>query len=348
MAEPKIEERLDNLIRRSDEDAVNRLRDEIRALGPALDLESEAAALDALIGALLRTREAELSAPSAAARGQGRPHDPDRLELFQVLHAALRDHPPLSRIAPDRGPEGSATLAFFEAYFSNFIEGTEFAVDEAAGIVFQGAAPNERPADVHDILGTWRIVSDIREMGRTPTDAGALEALLTARHASVMECRPERQPGSFRQTANRAGLTVSVAPDLVTGTLARGFDLYRSLETPFQRAVFIMFLVAEVHPFVDGNGRIARIMMNAELVAAGEERIIVPTVYLAHYLSALKALSQTRRAEPLVRMLDYAQRWTAAVDWRSLVKARRALEECDAFLDSNVAVAEGRRLRMPR
>ena len=29
----------------------------------------------------------------------------------------------------------------------------------------------------------------------------------------------------------------------------------------------MMFLVSEVHPFVDGNGRIARIMMNAELVA---------------------------------------------------------------------------------
>ena len=342
-----IEERLDTLIRRSGEDAVNRLRDEIRALGPVLDLDEEAAALDALIGALLDAREAELSAPSAVGRGQGRPYDPDRLELFQILHSALRDHPPLSRMAPDRGPEGSATLAFFETYFSNFIEGTELAVDEAADIVFRGAIPNEWLADAHDILGTWRIVSDIREMGRTPTDAGTLEALLAARHASVMEGRPEREPGSFRQTANRAGLTLFVAPDLVTGTLARGFDLYRSLETPFQRAVFVMFLVSEVHPFVYGNGRIARIMMNAELVAAGEERIIVPTVYLAHYLSALKALSQTRRAEPLVRMLDYAQRWTAAVDWRSLVEVRRELEECNAFLDSNVAVAEGTRLRMP-
>ena len=343
----EIEERLETLIRRSGEDAVNRLRDEVRALGPTLDLDDEVAALDSLIGVLLGTSEAELSAPSAIARRQGRPSDPDRMALFQILHAALRDHPPLSRMAPDRGPEGSATLAFFEAYFSNFIEGTEFAVDEAADIVFRDAVPNDRPADAHDILGTWRIVSDICEMGRTPTDAGRLKALLTARHASVMEGRPERQPGAFKQTANQTGLTVFVAPDLVTGTLAQGLDLYRSLETPFHRAVFMMFLIAEVHPFVDGNGRIARIMMNAELVAAGEERIIVPTVYRANYLSALKALSQTRRAEPLIRMLDYAQRWTAAVDWRSLVEARRELEECNAFVDPNIAEVEGRRLRMP-
>ena len=109
------------------------------------------------------------------------------------------------------------------------------------------------------------------------------------------------------------------------GTLAQGLGLCRSLETPFQRAVFMMFLIAEVHPFADGNGRTARIMMNAELAAAGEERIIVPTVYRANYLSALKALSQTGRPEPIIRMLDYAQRWTAAVDWRSLETTRREL-----------------------
>ena len=162
-----------------------------------------------------------------------------------------------------------------------------------------------------------------------------------------MEGRPERQPGAFRHAANQAGPTTFVAPDLVPGTLGQGFDLCRSLETPFHRAVFMMFLISGIRPFADGNGRIARTMMNAELVAAGEERIIVPTVYRANYLAALNALSRTGRAEPLIRMLDYAQRWTAAVDWRSRVETRRELDECSAFLDSNVAVAEGRRLRMP-
>ena len=343
----EIEERLDTLIHRSGEEAANRLRDEIRSLAPALELKQQASALDAIIGALLGTREAELTAPSAVARRLGRPYDPDRLVLFQALHSALRDHPPFSRMAPIRGPEGDATLAFYEAYFSNFIEGTEFAVDEAADIVFRGVIPNERPADAHDILGTWRIVSDRREMSRTPADAPTMEVLLKARHASIMEGRPDRQPGTFKQAENRAGSTIFVAPDLVPGTLAQGFDLCRSLETPFQRAVFMKFLISEVHPFSDGNGRTARIMMNVELAAAGEERIIVPTVYRANYLSALKVLSQSGRPQPLIRMLDYAQRWTAAVDWRSVEKTRRELDDCNAFLDPIVAEEEGKRLRMP-
>jgi hypothetical protein len=342
-----IEERLDTLIRRGGTTVANGLRDEARALAGELGMKEEAAALDAVIGALLGTREAEVSAPAALARRRAQPYDPGRLALFQALHAALRAYPPVTRLAPARGPEGQATLAFFEAYFSNFIEGTEFAVEEAADIVFRGVIPNERPQDAHDILGTWRLVSDRSEMSRTPRDSATLGRLLLARHAAIMAGRPDKRPGEFKQIDNRAGATVFVAPDLVLGTLAQGFDFYRSLEAPFQRAVFAMFLVAEVHPFADGNGRTARVMMNAELVAAGEERILIPTIYRANYLSALKALSQNGLAEPLIRMLDYAQKWTAAIAWRGIEETRRELDACNAFLDSGLAETEGKRLRMP-
>ena len=343
----EIEERLEDYIRRSGEEAANRLRDEIRTLASSLDLEEEASTLDAMIGAMLGTREAELTAPPAIARRLGRPYDPDRLVLFQTLHSALRDQPPHFRIAPIRDPDANATLAFFEAYFSNFIEGTEFAVDEAADIVFRGVIPNERAADAHDVLGTWRIVSDQREMSRTAANAITMETLLKARHASIMEGRTDMRPGAYKRAGNRAGNTVFVAPELVQGTLEKGFELCCSLETAFQRAVFMKFLISEVHPFSDGNGRAARIMMNSELVAAGEERIVVPTVFRANYLSALKALSQSGLPQPLIRVLDYAQRWTGAVDWRSLEETRRELDECNAFQDPVLAEEMGRRLRMP-
>ena len=39
-------------------------------------------------------------------------------------------------------------LAFYEAYFSNFIEGTEFDVIEAADIVFNNVIPRDRKSVV--------------------------------------------------------------------------------------------------------------------------------------------------------------------------------------------------------
>lgn len=348
LTQAQVEERLDRLIRVSGEAAINRLRDEARTIAPELDLEREAAHLGALIGTLLGTRESRLDSHVARGRTRGRAYDPDRMELFHTLHQALRDHPPRDRPEVRRGSPGPTTLAFFEAYFSNFVEGTEFLVSEAVEIVFEGRIPPQRPADAHDVIGTWRIVSDGAEMRRTPEDPEAFVSLLQGRHRRIMSERPETGPGEFKVSGNRAGQTVFVAPDLVRGTLERGFALYRSLESPFDRAVYMMFLVSEVHPFADGNGRVARVMMNAELVAGGAQRIVIPTAFRDDYLAALRALSRTRRPEPLIRALDYAQRWTIAVEWTSIPETQQQLDACNAFLDPDDAEAEGKRLRLPR
>lgn len=85
-------------------------------------------------------------------------------------------------------------------------------------------------------------------------------------------------PGRFKERDSRAGNTAFVTPERVAGTLTAGWQRRTELDTAFERAVYMMFLVTEVHPFDDGNGRLARLMMNAELVAAGQSRIITPTV----------------------------------------------------------------------
>ena len=343
----EVEKRLDILISRSGKEAANRLREDIRTTGKKLDMEDEATELDRLIGALLGTREARLNASAAIARQQGRPYDTDRMPLFECLHAALRNYWPTPRPVADRRPTGHQTLAFYEAYFSNFIEGTEFLVDEAADIVFHEVIPQDRPEDAQDILGTWGIVSDAQEMARTPKDSDELADLLRARHAAIMSARPGTGPGVFKQTMNRAGSTIFVAPELVVGTLEQGFKLYRSLEMPFQRAVFIKYLIAEIHPFTDGNGRAARIMMNAELAAASEERIIIPTVYRDDYIAALNALSSNAEPRPLIRMLDQAQAWTTAVNWQTVEDTFRELESYNAFLNPATAEDRGLRLKKP-
>jgi hypothetical protein len=342
LSRPEIENRLDALLRQQGEAALNRLRDQAREIAPRLGLDKELEMLDDLVVTLLGTREAAAETAVVKARVAGRPFDPERIRLFETLFAALRDAVPVDRPVAGRTGAGDVNLSFFEAYFSNFIEGTEFGVEEAAAIVFKGMIPRERPDDAHDVLGTYRIVSDATEMRKLPADFDEFLTFLRRRHAAVMGTRPDKGPGMFKTVANRAGNTVFVAPDLVVGTLERGFELLRGLGDPFQRAAFVMSLVSEVHPFADGNGRVARIMMNAELVAGGQERIVIPTSYRSDYLGALKALSNSGHTVPLIRMLDYAQQYTNAIDWRDLEGARRVLERTGAF-----AEGEDVRLRLP-
>jgi len=165
-----LEMRLDAMIRQQGEAAVNRLREDARRIAPQLGYDQEAGELDSIIGSLLGTREAELQSDVGKARLAGNPFDPDRLRLFEELFVALRETIPERRTVPGRSGEANATLAFFEAYFSNFIEGTEFSVEEAAQIVFDGVIPNERPEDAHDVLGTFRVVSDIAHLKDLPAD----------------------------------------------------------------------------------------------------------------------------------------------------------------------------------
>ncbi len=76
--------------------------------------------------------------------------------------------------------------------------------------------------------------------------------------------------------------------NLVKGTLIKGFESYAVLPNPFSRAAYIMFLISEIHPFLNGNGRIARIIMNAEMVIANQSKIIIPNVYGEDYILSLR------------------------------------------------------------
>jgi hypothetical protein len=348
LSKAELEERLDHLLRQGGDAALNRLRDDARVVSQRLGMAEEFHSLDELIGAFLGTREVELETRVGQSRRIGRPYDPDRLALFQALFEDLRARAPVTRSAGALADSDRTNLAFFESYFSNYIEGTEFPVDEAAEIVFKGVIPQERPQDAHDILATYRIVSDQGQMARTPRDFEGFTSLLKERHATFMQMRPDKMPGLFKSKDNRAGSTMFVAPDLVLGTMERGFEMYRAVETPLHRAIFTMFLVSEVHPFVDGNGRAARIMMNAELVATDEQRIIIPTVFRNNYISALKALSQSGKSSPLIQVLDFAQRYTASIRWHAFDTARAELQATHAFMDANEAEDRSIRLVLPR
>ena len=204
-----------------------------------------------------------------------------------------------------------------------------------------GLFPASVREDAHDILETYRVVAKGEQMARTPRNFDDFIASLKQRHAKIMAMRPGKMPGQFKEIVNRAGSTHFVLPSLVQGTLAKGFEIYQGIEQPLHRAIYMMFLVSEVHPFADGNGRVGRVMMNSELVAAGEQKIIVPTVYRNNYITSLKALSQTGRTSPFVRVLDFAQRYTSSIPWEEFDQSRAALQATHAFLDANEAENRG-------
>ncbi len=330
-----VEAWLDRFISRDIGDGVNKLRDAARAVAEPLGLQKEFARLDTIIGTLLGTRTSRLRAPAAVARAAGRPYDDARVALFQTLAEELQRDP---LQVPVEDPRADSDLqAFVETYFSNYIEGTEFELEEAHDIVVNGRPLQYREHDSHDILGTYQAILKSKSDPSVPRDFVAFAAQLREWNARVIESRHAKRPGEFKSQINRAGNTVFVAPELVAGTLGKGYEIIMSAVTPANRAALAAFVVAEVHPFADGNGRTARLAMNLFLTKAGLTRIIIPTVYRDDYISALKAMSNTAHPVPLVRMFARAALFSRWIDFSSKQAAFAALKQSKALERAEVA-----------
>ena len=263
----ELENKLEKIVQVKGEDGLNQIRDNAKVIADKLGMQNEFEKLNKLISALLSSQPSKiLSSPRAIARAFGNPYDQSRIDLFEILFIELKQRE--FKNAIDRNTTNTAfqNFAFFESYFSNYIEGTRFEVIEAKNIIETDTPMFNRDEDSHDILGTYKLVSNKIEMNSTPTSPEEFINILQYRHRLLLEARKSKMPGVFKDKNNRAGETFFVDFELVKGTLIKGFDFYKALKDPFAKAAYIMFMVSEIHPFLDGNGRIARVMMNAELV----------------------------------------------------------------------------------
>jgi len=331
-----IEEHLDKILQVNGEKGLNSLRDKARSISGILGMEEEFSILNSIISALLLTKSSNiLHSASAIARAKSIPFDAERIRLFEILFESLHNSVFTDIDEPNIETSAFRNFAFFESYFSNYIEGTEFEVKDARMIIETGMPLPARNADSHDVLGTFQIVASRREMSRTPSSAEELLDILQERHRILMAARPDRNPGMFKTQNNHAGDTHFVDYTLVRGTLTKGFDFYKALEHPFSKAIFMLFMTSEVHPFTDGNGRISRIMMNAEMTTAEQSKIIIPTVFRDDYLNALRRL--TRKGDPsvLVRAMSRVRLFSSNITGDDFDSTMAYLEKCNSFRDGD-------------
>ena len=110
-----IEEMLERMLQVNGEQGLNKFRDSARIVSESLGMTAE---FETLFSALHNEQFPFIDEPN-------------------VENAAFRN------------------FAFFESYFSNYIEGTEFELEDAWQIVESGLPMPSRNADSHDVLGTF-------------------------------------------------------------------------------------------------------------------------------------------------------------------------------------------------
>jgi len=81
------------------------------------------------------------------------------------------------------------------------------------------------------------------------------------------------------------------------------FELMQAEPHAAVRAVLGHFLFVYVHPYMDGNGRLARLLMNAMLASAGHVWTIVPVQLRSEYMKALDSASSEGDIVPFARLV---------------------------------------------
>jgi len=95
-------------------------------------------------------------------------------------------------------------------------------------------------------------------------------------------------------------------PESVREAMPAFFDLLRKEDHPAVRAVLGHWLFGYIHPFPDGNGRVARFLMNVMLASGGYPWTVIRAEERDEYMAALEAASVDQDIGPLATFVARA------------------------------------------
>jgi hypothetical protein len=166
-----------------------------------------------------------------------------------------------------------AARGYWQAYQS---------VRESVRKVLEGNNPGAVADDDH---GDW-----YREMFGPSVTAGLL------RPADLAGYRNE-------QVTIRGSMHVPPRHEAVWDCMQAFFDLLREEPEPAARVVLGHFMFVYIHPYMDGNGRMGRFLMNVMLAAGGYPWIIIPLEKRNDYMAALESASAEQDIAPFAMFL---------------------------------------------
>jgi hypothetical protein len=100
----------------------------------------------------------------------------------------------------------------------------------------------------------------------------------------------------------RKSMHVPPNREAVRDTMPALFELLRAEKEPSIRAVLGHFIFVYIHPYIDGNGRVGRFLMNVMMASGGYPWTVIPVQDRAAYMNALEKASV---GEDIVPFADF-------------------------------------------
>jgi Fic family protein len=181
-------------------------------------------------------------------------------------------------------------------YTSNAIEGNTLSHGETALIVEKGLTIGGKTVTEHlEAINHAKAIDFIKELVCKKKEDISLDDILSI-HRIILQGIDSTHAGIFRTVMVRGLGSNTVFPNyLKVPTLMTEFMMWlnSTQDHPVKVAAMAHLRLVKIHPFVDGNGRTARLLMNLILLQHGYPIAIIKKEARKTYIDALEASSST-------------------------------------------------------
>ena len=230
-----------------------------------------------------------------------------------------------------------------EALMSSQIEGTQATLEDVLDPMLDENANRDVSDVINYIKATDYAIARLKELP-------LCNRLIKETHAVLMQGvrGQEKNPGEFRASQNwigGAGSTLKTARyippvlhDMIEGMSE--LEKYMNADDDLDvliRAALVHYQFESIHPFLDGNGRIGRLLITLFLMQ--KEVLTTPALYISYYLKQNRIEYYDRMTE--VRNKDNYEQWVKFFLQAFYESAKDAIETIDKLTtlhEKNIAV----------
>lgn len=193
-------------------------------------------------------------------------------------------------------------------YSSNALEGNTLTISETKIILEDGLTVGGRPLkDCYEAVGHGTAYNFMLELARQQ-DMNITEDTIKRLHRLFYQKVDADQSGQYRTIQVYISGTeyIPPSPEEVPQLMKHLADQIRSSRStlhPIELAAMAYKRLVDIHPFVDGNGRTARLLMNLILVNAGYGVVSIPPIWRNDYINALSTSRWQNDMEPFSRLI---------------------------------------------